>query len=85
MTENEQDRMKKLLQQALLPVKEQQSRDLWPRMLRRIEANIAMQDAPAGVRNWIQCWTWLDGSLAFGILGLIAVFPAAIPVLLYNL
>jgi hypothetical protein len=81
MTENEQDRVKNLLQQTLPPVEDQLSGDLWPRMFRRLEEHPAALATPAS--GW--CWTWLDGALAFGILGLIAVFPSAIPLLLYNL
>ena len=79
MNEKDQDRMKKLLQQALPPVKgdSEPRRDLWPAMLRRLDARPAAR-ALTG-------WAWFDGALAFGLLGLAAFFPASIPLLLYYL
>jgi hypothetical protein len=81
MTENEQDRIKKLLQQALAPVEEERQQNLWPGMLRLMNEHSVVSAGPTG--GWQ--WTWLDGALALGILALIAVCPSAIPVLLYNL
>jgi anti-sigma factor RsiW len=79
MNEDDLDRMKKLLQQALPPVKgdSEPRQDLWPAMLRRLNTRPAAQ-ALTG-RNWF------DGALAFGLLGLAAFFPASIPVVLYYL
>jgi len=74
MNEHEQDRMKKLLQQALPPVEAdaEPSRDLWPAVLRRMDAKPA---APP----------WFDWALLAGLVGLAAFFPASIPVFLYYL
>ena len=71
--------MKKLLQQALPPVEGDAGpgRDLWPAMLRRLDANSA---APAFFN-----WAWFDGALAAGLVGLAVFFPASIPVFLYYL
>jgi anti-sigma factor RsiW len=79
MNKDDQDRIKKLLQQAMPPVKGESEprRDLWPAMLRRLNARPA---APAQIG-----WAWFDGALAFGLLGLAAFFPASIPLLLYYL
>jgi len=73
MNADEQDRLKKLLQDALpLAVGEPESgRDLWPAVLRRIDA----KPAPP----------WYDWALLAGLLGLAGLFPAAIPVFLYYL
>ena len=79
MNEDDQDRMRKFLQQAMPPVKGESEprRDLWPAMLRRMDAQPAAR-ALTG-------WAWFDGALAFGLLGLAAFFPASIPLLLYYL
>jgi hypothetical protein len=70
----EQDRLKKLLQQALPAVNgdAEPSRDLWPSVLKRLNAR------PAPV-------PWFDWALAAGIVAVVAIFPAWIPVLLYYL
>jgi len=81
MKEHDQDRMKKLLQQALPPVEAEAepTHDLWSAMLRRMDEESL---APArGGFNWV----WFDGALAAGLLLLIGSFPAAIPVILYYL
>jgi hypothetical protein len=74
------DRMKKLLQQAVPPVKgaPEPGRDLWPAMLRRMDAKAA---APALSLNW----AWFDAALAAGLVTLAAFFPVSIPLLLYYL
>jgi hypothetical protein len=74
MNAKDEDRIEKLLQQALprVEAKPEPSRDLWPAVLRRMDANPA---APP-----LFDWALLGGLLAFG-----AFFPNAIPVLLYYL
>ncbi|MGO9340597.1 MAG: hypothetical protein ACLPY1_24250 [Terracidiphilus sp.] len=66
--------MKKLLQQSLPPVgaEHEPGRDLWPTMLRRLDAK------PAAT-------PWFDWALLAGLVGIAALFPSAIPVLLYYL
>jgi hypothetical protein len=73
--------LKKLLQQVLPPIKADAGpeRDLWPAMQRRLNTRPAAP-ASAGFR-----WAWFDGALAVGLVGLAALFPASIPVLLYYL
>jgi hypothetical protein len=68
----DQDRMKNLLRQTLPPVdsEAEPGRDLWPAMLRRLDAEPAA--AP-----------WFDWALLAGLVGVAAFFPASIPVLLY--
>src|SRR5438477_594044 len=51
---------------------------LWPAMLRRLRA----ESVPAGAKLRVP---WFDWALAGGLALLLAVFPAAIPVLLYYL
>jgi hypothetical protein len=74
MNAHEQDRMKKLLQQALSPVEgdPEPGRDLWPGVLDRLDAK------PATV-------PWFDWALLAGLAALAALFPAAIPMFLYYL
>jgi hypothetical protein len=78
MNAHDEDRMKKLLQQALPPVDGEAGpdRDLWPAVLKRLDAK------PAGASSG---WAWFDWALAVGLVLLVAFFPASIPVLLYYL
>ena len=75
---DEEERLKRLLQQALPPVGREQGpeRDLWPNMLQRLHA---------GSTKPISGWAWFDIALLAGVVGIAALFPAAIPVLLYYL
>lgn len=77
--EDEQTRLKKLLREALPPMDAVPERDLWPAVLRRLDEDSA---APASA-GWN--WAWFDGALAAGLVGLAALFPAAIPLALYYL
>jgi hypothetical protein len=81
MNNDDQNRMKKLLQQALPPVEgnAEPRRDLWPAMLRRLDARPAAA-VWAGFNS-----AWFDGALAAGLVALIAFSPASIPVILYYL
>jgi hypothetical protein len=74
MNAHEPDPMKRLLQQALPPVANdvEPGRDLWPSVLRKLE------EKPASV-------PWFDWALAGGLLALVVLFPASIPLLLYYL
>lgn len=81
MNEIDRDRVKKLLRQALPPMKDDEGpgRDLWPDVLRRLDAETAST-------GW--AWlngAWFDGALLAGLVGLVAIFPTAIPVFLYYL
>ena len=77
MKEDELGRMKVLLREALPPVSEDgvPERDLWPAMLRRMDAKAAGS----------QFALWFDGALLAGLAGVVVVFPKAIPLLLYYL
>jgi hypothetical protein len=74
MKPDDQDRIANLLQQALPHAEEnaEPARDLWPVVLRRLDAN------PARV-------PWFDWALLAGIGVFAAVSPAWIPVILYYL
>ena len=75
---DEEERMKKLLQQAFPTVDAErgQERDLWPTMLRRLDSKPAKP---------MSAWAWFDCALLVGLVGVAALFPTAIPVLLYYL
>jgi hypothetical protein len=77
MNAHDEDRIKQLLKQAVPRVEPEPERDLWPAMLRRLDAK---RDAPT-----LLFVPWFDWALLAGLLGLAAVFPASIPVLLYYL
>ena len=79
MNTHDEERMKKLLRQALPPVEDDAGpgRDLWPDVLRRLDARVAAPASPG--------WVWFDGALLAGLVGLAAIFPTAIPVILYYL
>jgi hypothetical protein len=70
------ERMERLLKQSLLPTSTQPGatlqRDLWPVMLERLdEASVALP--------------WFDWALLAAVVVWLAIFPRAIPVLLYHL
>jgi len=66
------DDLRQLLKTAIRPTSGELQRNLWPHMLRR------MDEKPNSV-------PWLDWVLAVAMLALLAVAPAAIPILLYQL
>jgi hypothetical protein len=73
MTRQDDERLEKLLREALPPLMQRKLEiDLWPRMRRRLD-----EETPA--------ISWLDWSLAAVSLLWLAVFPEAIPALLYHL
>jgi len=74
MNVEEHDRLKKLLHTALPPVdlNPEPARDLWPAVLKRLNAK---QPIPP----------WYDWALLAGLVGMLALFPSAIPVILYYL
>ena len=79
MKTDDQDRLKNLLKQALLPVKDADNgpgHDLWPTLLARMEESIP--------ERW-PAIPLLDWALLAGLAALALFAPASIPVLLYNL
>jgi len=93
MSAHDEDRIQHLLRQALPPVDSkpkpgcspepsvdaslEPSIDLWPQVLRRLDAHPAVQSQSR--------WVWFDGALAAGLAVLLVVSPASIPLLLYYL
>ncbi len=80
MTKPEEDRVKQILRESLPPVDPaaEPSHDLWPAVLRRIDAESA--EAPVPARQ-----NWFDWALLAGLVVFAASFPATIPVFLYYL
>jgi hypothetical protein len=78
---NDETRIKELLRQALPPVAADAAphRDLWPALLRRLDAE------PAPIRALPRKLPWFDWALIAGLIVFAASFPATIPVLLYYL
>lgn len=70
---NQDERIKKLLKQAMLPVQGDLERDLWPRMLSR------MAERPA------TAVPWFDWALLAALALLLVLVPRSIPLLLYHL
>lgn len=78
------DRIKDLLKRTLPPLQTnaEPSRDLWPALLRRMDADAA-KTVP--VRAGGSKWVWFDWALMAGLAAMALAFPASIPLLLYYL
>jgi hypothetical protein len=74
MNEHDQKRIDQLLKMTLPPMEVggEPRRNLWPAMLKRLDA------PPAAV-------PWFDWALLAAAAACLAIFPGAIPVLLYHL
>lgn len=73
MNAHDEGPIKDLLKKALSPMGEaEQVRDLWPDMLRRMDA---AQETPP----------WFDWALAGALMAFVALVPVSIPLLLYYL
>lgn len=73
MSERELNEMKKLLKEALPPVREDElQRDLWPAMVRRLEKPVVR----------VPWWDWV---LLAGASAALLFMPGMIPALLYHL
>jgi hypothetical protein len=84
MNAHDEEPIKRLLQEALPPIKgepesglDDSGRDLWPAVLKRLDAR------PANPPRFN--WVLFDWALLAGLVGVAALFPTAIPVLLYYL
>jgi hypothetical protein len=86
MTDLEQKRLATLLRQSLMPANCELDRDLWPKMLRRL-------DQGARQRNWfavlfspaaLSSVPWFDWALLAAVIVGVCLFPKSIPVWLYH-
>jgi hypothetical protein len=82
-----ENRTQKLLRQAIKPVEGQPEpgRDLWPDVLRRLDAEQQTQPGAGLAAPPRFNWVFFDWALLAGLLTLAGAFPASIPVLLYYL
>ena len=86
MTEREQKKLAELLKHSLMPVNRELDRDLWPKMLQRL-------DGGACNRNWfadlfsptaLASVPWFDWALLAAMIIGVCLFPKSIPVWLYQ-
>jgi len=85
MNANDEKRIRELLRQAIPPVApdDEPDRDLWPAVLRRIDADpAAPRSLPAAIPRKLP---WFDWALIAGLIVFAVSFPATIPVFLYYL
>jgi len=84
MNAKDEDRIKQLLKQALPPAgsEVEPSRDLWPSVLRRLDA---AAEPAAATRALPLSLPWFDWALLAGLVVFAASFPATIPIFLYYL
>ena len=82
MNASEKERIQQLVRQALPPVDPaaEPSRDLWPAVLRRLDAEPAAQTGALTISP-----PWFDCALLAGLIVFAVSFPASIPVFLYYL
>ncbi len=73
MKELSENEISRLLKESLPQTSNEISRDLWPRMLRRMDEGSLARKIP-----WFD-WALLGALIAFGF-----AFPGMIPVLLYH-
>jgi hypothetical protein len=86
LAKQEQKKLAALLKQSLTPVNRELDRDLWPKMLQRL-------DRGARERNWfavlfspaaLSSVPWFDWALMAVVIVGICFFPRSIPVWLYH-
>ena len=75
MTDQDEKELQALLVGEFPPFETAElQRDLWPEMLRRLEAQLQTVRVP-----------WFDWALAAAVAAMLLLFPGAIPALLYQL
>jgi hypothetical protein len=81
---HQQDRIEEQLRQTLppMPANAEPARDLWPELLRRIDA---AAPEPTFTGFGLLDQPWFDGALVAGLVVFAVSVPASIPVLLYYL
>lgn len=86
--QNQNDRIKQLLKQAVPPVAAdaEPERDLWPAVLRRLDQGHAAEPRARSMQWPVQRpIPWFDWALVAGLVVFAVSFPATIPVFLYYL
>jgi hypothetical protein len=86
MSEQEQKKLADLLKHSMPPVNRELNRDLWPRVLRRLDERSAH-------RNWfaamfsgaaLSAVPWFDWALLAVLIVGVCIFPNSIPIWLYH-
>jgi hypothetical protein len=87
MNRREHDELRDLLRASLNPVKAELGRDLWPRMLRRLEAQPATKAwfAVLFSQAALASVPWFDWALLAVLVLAVCFFPRVIPIALYHL
>jgi len=86
MNENEQKNFAEQLKQSLKPMNRELDRDLWPRMLCRLDAGardrqwLAVLFSPSALSSV----PWFDWALLAVLVAGVCVFPKSIPIWLYH-
>jgi hypothetical protein len=86
MNEQEQKNLATLLQQSLPPMNRELDRDLWPKMLQRIDDRahdrhwLAMLFSPSAMSSV----PWFDWALLAVVIVGVCIFPRSIPIWLYH-
>lgn len=86
MNEPEQRKLAESLKQSLPPTKPELDRDLWPKMLRRLDQDarprkwFAVLFSPASLASV----PWFDWALLAVVIVGVCLFPKSIPVWLYH-
>jgi hypothetical protein len=86
MNENEQKKFAEQLKHSLKPINRELDRDLWPKMLRRLDAGardrqwFAVLFSPAAISSV----PWFDWALLAVLVAGVCVFPKSIPIWLYH-
>jgi hypothetical protein len=87
MNEQEDEKLRDLLKKSLAPVNPELGRDLWPRMLRRLDEHSAGAPwfAVLFSSTALSAVPWFDWALLAALILGVCVFPRAIPIWLYHL
>ena len=85
--EREHEELRDLLRQSLKPVNSELQRDLWPRMLRRLEERSSGTPWFAALFSptTLSAVPWFDWALLAALVLGICIFPNSIPICLYHL
>ncbi len=86
MTGPEQRRLAELLKQSLTPMNCELKRDLWPKMLQRLDQGGRQRSWFAAVFSSavLSSVPWFDWALLAAVIVGVCIFPRSIPVWLYQ-
>ena len=86
MNENEQGQLAGRLKHSLKPMNRELDRDLWPKMLRRLDAEVHDRQWLATLLSptALSSVPWFDWALLAVLVAGACVFPKSIPIWLYH-